>query len=451
MTSAGVFTLGANVKRLMTVVVLTLAGCTPEPQLKTEPAVTAKGDPTGSPTQGVIGAAGGTLTSGDGKLKLTVPAGALSADTTLTMTPLSVTAPGGLQAFRLGPEGTTFSSPASLSFTASDADLAGTDLSGLRIAYQDEQGRWLSFNDATVDGHTVTIKTTHLSDWSINTGFLLRPPSAKVKLGGTLALSVRYCNVVAVDGLMSIAAACQEDEDILPLLGAWAVNGTTGGSSAVGTVGAVVGTNKATYTAPSSKPSSNPVAVSVEMYTKNRASKTLLVSNVTVGDDFPAGYTGTFTFRERYGGPGTSVAFQDTTANGTVTMTPWPEQGPNRYHITGQLTVTAFEVELGACRCTSSGGAGTLADNSSLTLRDDGTVRFGWATTVNVGLTCNMGGCPSTHPLGLTFSVATVNPACTGTLQNPATNPSHLTGSFREECSTSNSLLNVGWDFTATN
>ena len=150
------------------------AGCAAD--LKTTAAVTAVGDPSGTASTTTVGAAGGTVRSSDGKLELVVPAGALAAETALSVTPISVTAPGGVRSWRLGPEGTTFSKPASLKLTFSDADLGGSKSDAVRVAFQDADRHWKAIKASTVDATSITVSTTHFSDWSLLLGWQLRPP-----------------------------------------------------------------------------------------------------------------------------------------------------------------------------------------------------------------------------------------------------------------------------------
>src|SRR5689334_1468389 len=70
------------------------------------------GSPDGPARQLVVGPAGGSLASGDGVLTLTVPAGAVDADTDFTITPISNTAPGGQgSAYRVGPDAVVLLAP----------------------------------------------------------------------------------------------------------------------------------------------------------------------------------------------------------------------------------------------------------------------------------------------------------------------------------------------------
>jgi len=435
---------------------LTLAACPPQAVLNTEPAVTSKGEASGTAMTATIGASGGTLRSGDGKLELIIPAGALASDTMFTATPLTTKAPGALFAYRLGPEGTTFSSPVSIRFTASSADLAGSEPAALRIAYQDEQGRWRAFDDGVVDGNAITVKSKHLSDWSALLGWQLRPGTASVALGATQTLTVRYCNTKTYDEgtegeLVSLVADCQEEgEELAPLLGAWSVNGTAGGNASVGTV--APGSPSATYTAPSSQPPSNPVAVSVE-FNPPAKKKTLLVSNLTVGSSLPRSYSGTFQYSRRIGGPGTNVAFEEISGMGEVTYEPWPEMGPYKYKVkSGSFTLSRYAADKANCDCTASSGSGTLS--GSLTVKPDNTLHLGWnAGTFTVALTCSKrtptATCVNSDTLGPSWSLTTLAGGCTGSFDERYNTVTALNGSWTQSCPTSNSLEESSWSLTA--
>src|SRR5207237_2640407 len=91
------------------------------------PPPSAVGTPAGSPVTKVIGAAGGSLSAGDGGITVTIPPGALAGDVSIAIQPIGNTAAGGLgPAYRLTPPGQTFTQPVQVSFPYADADLNGT-------------------------------------------------------------------------------------------------------------------------------------------------------------------------------------------------------------------------------------------------------------------------------------------------------------------------------------
>jgi hypothetical protein len=101
---------------ILLTVVLALPGCSSDSGTDPDPG------PTGSAE---IGPAGGTVVSSDGKVEVTVPAGALATTETITVEPLAVgslpAAFDGLAvgaAYELGPDGLTFAQPVELEFTS---------------------------------------------------------------------------------------------------------------------------------------------------------------------------------------------------------------------------------------------------------------------------------------------------------------------------------------------
>lgn len=258
-----------------------------------DPAPTAAGTPTGAAVSLSIGPGGGTLTSDDGGLTLSVPAGALAADTEIGIQAVTNTAWGGLGlAYRLAPAGLDFAAPATLTFAVPSALLAGTSPAVLNVAYQDDAGYWFvpsvsSYDEAAA---TLTCTTTHFTDFAIIEQYRLVPAAATVELGATLNLKVDFCfyETVAEDeeAIMQVLTCEDSDDELVPLneLSNWSVNGTPGGSSTVGTI-TETGANTARYQAPQDLPQANPVAVSVEVEVGGEP--VVLVSNVTLlGDEW---------------------------------------------------------------------------------------------------------------------------------------------------------------------
>jgi hypothetical protein len=245
-------------------------------------AVTAVGDVQGSPAQATVPASGGTLSSADGRLKIDVPSGALAADQMLTIQPISNKAPGGLgAAYRLGPDGLTFSTPVKITFTYGAAELAGNDATSFRIAYQDAQGSWDAPTSFTQDqtAQTVAIDVSHFTDYSFLTGFQLRPAEATVMGGATVSLAIAVCVASHNGSLPDQLSVCEPGADYFADV-EWAVNGKVGGDSSNGTIMST-GEGQATYTAPAVAPPANPVAVSASA-TSKKGQKTALVANVWV-------------------------------------------------------------------------------------------------------------------------------------------------------------------------
>jgi hypothetical protein len=261
---------------------------TPPQPTPPQPSPTPVGAPTGAPrASATIGPQGGTLVSADGRLVLSVPAGALAAPAAVSVEPIGNHAHGGAGvAYRLAPHGVTFAKPVRLSFRYSDADIDGTVPQLLRVAFQDETGRWRMFRQPQVDAvaGTVTVETTHFSDWSLVPGAKLSPGRATVAPGGNVGLLVLDCLMppTTEDLLSPLVYECKEGFYNLTT-GDWYVNGVVGGSAGIGTVTPNHSAGGAAYRAPARAPRPNPVAVSVEYFGSLSKERGLLVSEITIG------------------------------------------------------------------------------------------------------------------------------------------------------------------------
>jgi len=133
------------------------------------PEITATGTPTGTPVTKAIGASGGSLVSADGKLTLTVPAGALSNNLDITIQPITNEAPGGIgNGYDLLPSGTIFNTPVTLTYHYTDDDINGSNPYFIYIATQDSTGGWTENvvdRDLDTVGNTVSITTPHFSSY----------------------------------------------------------------------------------------------------------------------------------------------------------------------------------------------------------------------------------------------------------------------------------------------
>jgi hypothetical protein len=243
---------------------------------------TAVGTPNGPAASSTIGPAGGSLTSVDGKVTLTIPPGALAGDVQFTIQPITNEAPGGVgAAYRLLPDGQTFAVPAQVAFRYDDEDLAGSAPESLGVAFQDDLQVWQALRYAAVDEDrkVVTASTAHLSDWSLIRTFQLVPAAAHVLTGEPRALAVVFCRPLDLGDAvtLSVSKCVPESGDFL--VTGWAVNGVPGGSAALGTVVAT-GDHSARYIAPANPPIPNVVGVSAQLV--GSAQTTSLASNITI-------------------------------------------------------------------------------------------------------------------------------------------------------------------------
>ncbi len=286
-----------SIRLLAVTVVLALAGCGSSAHAVAAdvapPAPSPVGATNGDAVTATIGTAGGTVSAKDHGVTVTIPAGALTADTTISIQPIENTAGAGIGVgYRLTPAGQTFAQSVRITFPYSDADIEGTAPEALGIAFQDAAGRWEFQTSTALDttARTLTVLTKHFTDWSKVAGLQLRPGEASVKVKDQISLKATIClsrgkDVVYVrkscgDPTSDDAAAAQ----IVP--GTWSVNGAVGGNVTVGTVQGVEGV--ATYFAPAKKPSGvggkSIVAVTVQV--KSFTGTKLLVSNITIIDGY---------------------------------------------------------------------------------------------------------------------------------------------------------------------
>jgi len=352
------------------------------------PAITSVGTPLATPPSSqVIDAMGGSIASADGRMTVTVPAGAVAGATTFTIQPITNQAPGGVgNAYRLGPAGETFSTPVSISLHYSSTDLAGTVADALSLAYQDTQGRWDVYKSVTLDTteQTVTVSSSHFSDWALLAGESLEPAAARIGTGQTQTLTLVWCQEIDFgDPLIQYAAVCQPIGDA----SSWSVNSVPGGNNNVGTVS--TGDSSAIYTAPGTIPAANPVAVSVEaLLAPLGKTQELFVSNITIGGCSASNaqnciWTGT-------------SSTEDTHWKATAQVTwKWLENDPGNPNVaryvpeTGSVTLTDLQPN---CSVDGAAQAITSAPPSELTIdysttpptvSGNGTNPTGWTETCN--------------------------------------------------------------------
>lgn len=277
------------------------------PAQNVEVIVTDIGTPTGNVSSASIGASGGTVHSADGKLSVIIPADALSSNTTVTIQPITNKGPLGLGlAYRLGPEGLTFTKPVTLRFHYDDQVLQETPEDFLWIITQASNGTWNAMLKSVVDvaAKTVTIETTHFSDWSLGKfiELSLNPSSKTIQISQSVELQVtgfsRDKTLQDDDELAPLAPINSTDDALTPLtpippvesrlmnfrIKGWTLNGVNAPVS--NSNGSLNSTNSiAAYTAPNKRPSINPVAVSVELESSNKEgnkSSYMLTSSISV-------------------------------------------------------------------------------------------------------------------------------------------------------------------------
>lgn len=227
-----------------------------------------------------MGPEGGSLSSEDGRLQIIIPAGALKESQEIGIQPISNANPAGNGlAYRLSPHGKKFAKPVTIriSYQRNDGSTGHPDLQG--IAYQSEDGVWMSVGGGRMDTlkKTISIETTHFSDWSQFESMRLEPANPIVGVGETAQLKlIQYLR--PEDLLPLTAKAGKETPFGIPYLmdpqavKGWQLSGP-GGITQSG--------NRCAYKAPATiKGRKATAAVSVEL--KASVRKLLLITNITV-------------------------------------------------------------------------------------------------------------------------------------------------------------------------
>ncbi|HEY3124373.1 MAG TPA: hypothetical protein VGK70_09970, partial [Thermoanaerobaculia bacterium] len=240
--------------------------------------------PAAIPSSAVIGPAGGSIRSADGRLTLKVPDGALAAATTLSIAPVANDAPNAIgSAYALSPVGVAFARPAQLVLAYSAADLDGTGDGALGIASQ-EGSDWFAILGGSVDPVTRTLRvpvtSTSPGHTSAGNGRLpqratqngnlgpygsatLNPAKAAVLVGKTKSLKVTVVGPSSTSGSAAVLSMLHPGGLAQNVLVTWYVNRFQFGNGTVGTLIPSPGpaAPDAVYHAPSCPPPTNPVRV----------------------------------------------------------------------------------------------------------------------------------------------------------------------------------------------
>jgi len=153
--------LGSTLGALLVTVVAAAGGCNG----KTSTDNTGNLQPSGT-----VGAAGGTVTSSDGQATVQIPAGALTADVTIQIYPVSTgTLPTSSLAigrtYEFAPPGTTFTKPVTVTLPFDGTKIpTPTNAADVRIlTAEDDSQSYTEVPTSPVDGTHVSAQTTHFS------------------------------------------------------------------------------------------------------------------------------------------------------------------------------------------------------------------------------------------------------------------------------------------------
>lgn len=242
---------------------------------------TPVGTPDGSAkVQKTIGTEGGTLTSSDGQIKVTIPAGALPTPQEVSIQAISNQNPLAVKkAYRLLPHGVAFAKPVTIAFSYSNDDVQNSLPEALGIAYQDDKGIWQAQANAVVnkDLKTVSVTTTHFSDWSLFEKFYLLTSAKSLPVNGTAELEV-----VTTDDMLAPLTNAQEKAmgKRITLPGKYIEEWKLAGAGKLEPEGA-----GAVYKAPAVVPTApNPVAISVKLNLPSNKVH-LLLTHIAIQND----------------------------------------------------------------------------------------------------------------------------------------------------------------------
>lgn len=240
----------------------------------------------------LIGPEGGTISSQDSRLTLTIPAGALRSNTAISVESVSDTAPGQVgSAFRILPAGLHFEKPAALKLELGQANPGSANLHVASKAGDD----WIWYPTRPQDDQAEA-DVSETGTFSLVPGAQLVPGQGTVRVGQTLGFDILYCSVTEpdADDLVALGYKCEKGSLSSTFAKQWSVNGVEGGSAISGTIapsGAAPSRNaSALFTAPARKPAQNPVAVSVlaDFADENEPGQTAtLVAHVQIEEDQP--------------------------------------------------------------------------------------------------------------------------------------------------------------------
>jgi len=441
------------------------------------PVPTGPGVPAGALVSASIGAAGGSLTSSDGKLTLAVPAGALAATTTFTLQPFTNLAWGGIaSAYEVSPGDVAFAAPARLTFRPAAGDLSSVSLRGIGIAQQDGDGYWYWTEgpawDAAVPSVSVLLSRLGPAISSGPTGgasalreglatifryryapvgdlWLSPSGTTDVETGKSQEFWVEQCFPPSSDGgsllrerltirRLPASGGCspywQPGASISPK---WSVDTIEGGNGTFGTI-AATGEAVASYTAPAKAPSPDTVTVSAFIGSTATLSNVTLVSHAKiVGND----YAGTFTLRR------TGLDQVAYTVKGVAELKrSFTDSNGTSFDMTGTVTIDATIPWFGyTCNCVDAATKPIPAD-TVFAIQRKPTLAQRWVMPgVTWNFRCEPGG--QAALFGLPYFVAPVGD-CSQQAWVPLADEKHLAGSFASACNPA-FTVNGSWDLTA--
>lgn len=358
------------------------------------PTPTPIGAAIGAPVEATIDAAGGSLTSADGVLRLVVPPSAVSAPTDFAIQVITNECYAHIgDGYRLTSTADAFAVPVELHFAYTDEDLESTEAAALGVAYQDADGFWRWQDAATLDEgqHEIVLPTQHFTDFSRTAGWKLVATRDSLPFGESTDVRLLRCVFLHDSGdedQVSLLYDCDNGANQPPdsafavnnpvKPSTWAVNGAPGGTTGDGRV-SLGSKDQTIYNAPDAEPTANPVAVSVETTTG------LLVTHIYVGEPI---WTGTSEVLVVYDSIGDFTRTVDTQATVTWRWDPlynaYTPTGTVTYDVVGTYA-QGYPPEI--CHVTAHYTGPATEGQLALLDLGDGTLTYfggGYATNANV-------------------------------------------------------------------
>jgi hypothetical protein len=236
------------------------------------------GQPTGESTTKLIGPAGGTILLFGGKSFLTIPAGAVAKETSITIQPVENKAFGGAgTAYEITPKDLQLQKEATLTWQYTSDDIEGSAPEALGLAYQDKNGIWRGRTDVKIDKtqKTASAPVSHLAHWAfyeqfhINVDKKTLAPTEQAKL--TVYYQEGYQDSKGPNDPSNQILLTPEKVVSASRVVRWTINGVTAGveqSTNYATIGQITEDRthaQATYDAPPREPDTNPVIVAAEV------------------------------------------------------------------------------------------------------------------------------------------------------------------------------------------
>jgi hypothetical protein len=225
------------------------------------PDSTGFGTPGGHLVSQEIGPAGGIIVSDDGRVELIFPADALTANTTISIQPITNLAPNGAgKAYKCEPSGIQFKKPVQFFFhyTKQEAEACPADL--MNLASQDDTGKWTFSKYENWDSTKRILKGSihHFSSVGNSNGVTIRPDK-------TMTIAEGRVNINFYDRYRTIQSGPFLGNGDRQSIGSryWAVNGIRDGNQNVGYAGPGTLTSLGAYTAPKVMPKENPVTINL--------------------------------------------------------------------------------------------------------------------------------------------------------------------------------------------